>query len=390
VGVPEDLCTAALPLYQCRTALELAACCGADAVIVALLAAAGAGREQQQQQQQQADAAFLQLEALAKRQARALQPEAAATAVPAVVQRCAAALLAGGTAGMHAHEVAVRLAFPFAAPARYGAATNDSGFPPCPFLLQQLLQQHKAGQVPAAADAVRTICKALAQCGKQCAKQGAAELRKLGSVLAAWLRLPAADELEGGSLSTLLEQACTAGLTVALPALLALAPMQAQLRAEAELSVALVWRHADANRYAPLVCAAASSGSVAVLDAVLAAGGAVTLNAINQAVAAAVWARVPDQGSLGQVQLLRRGGRPPVPTDVAALLSCSGGNMAAELCHRVCPIYNLLCILSAEMDVVSTWGCQAGADGVCPARVPALGAHVPATATEGRRAKRRW
>ncbi len=346
-GAPEHLCTAAAA-PQCRALLPLAVCCGSEVVVAALVAAGAA--------EQQAGAAFQQLESLAKRQAGALQPDAAATAVPAVVQHCAAALLAAGKADIQAHAVAVRLAFPHNKPPQPGAAADGSSTPPCPWLLQQLLQRHQVGQLPVAAAAVGAVCEALVQCAQQCTKQDSQERRKLGSSLAAWLRLPAAGELAGSKLAALLEQACQAGLTKGLPALLALAAVQAELRAEAQAPLVVVGPPGGADCPAALVCAATFSGSATVLDSVLAAGGAVTLNTIHQAVAAAACSERSQKRSLRALQQLLRRGRPPVPTDVAALGSLPGGARLTELCYRLCPIYNLLFMVSCHMDGVRTWG----------------------------------
>ena len=334
VGVPGDLCSAALPLTSRKTALALAVRCGAAATAAALVAAGAATAR-----------AFPQLVELAKWKAQQLGPEAAAAAVPALVQQCAAALLAAPTDDWLLADVsfaAARLAFPHDMPpvATMGASC---GYPPCPWLHQQLLQRHQAGEVRSPPPVVGTACDALADCAGRRSRHGPHDQGELGAALAAWLSLPAAASIPADRLASLLRRLCECGLTAPLPPLLDLEPVQAALRAEAARPLAL--KADEVEESAAIMFAAASSGRGEVLDAVLAAGGAVTLNAIRsatlQALDAAADAAVPQARRV--LRLLLSRGRPAVPADVAAQLQgLRRVREIATFAYLVCPIYTAL------------------------------------------------
>ena len=116
-------------------------------------------------------------------------------------------------------------------------------FPACPWLLEQLLQWHRDGQVPEPA-AVWAACEALLECAEERQINGVGDHSALSGALVNWLSLPAAggmqDEWLDSLLSSIYECSRKAGVTLdALRALLALAPVQARLKAEATQRIAL-------------------------------------------------------------------------------------------------------------------------------------------------------
>lgn len=339
IGVSCYACTATSPLHHPRTALAVAVRCGSVAAAEALLAAGAS-----------TDGAYPQLVELARRTNLQLAPAVAAQVVPELVQQCAAALLAvplRGVALGEAHEAAAQLAFPQATP-------GGISFPACPWLLQQLLQLHGKGQIPSCAAVVWVVCNALLRCcTDQRQQSGPYDHSALNAAFAAWLSLPAAGGIAGGDLAVLLKQLCEHGLTAALPALLAQARLREQLRVEAVRPIALA-EDAVAEA-AALVCAAANSGCAEVLDAVLAAGGAVTLNAINSAVG-----RAADVRNTRALQLLLSRGRPAVPSDAAAL-GCPGVG-ANDITYVACPVYTTLDNFSGDLYLVR----EAGRWPACP------------------------
>lgn len=289
----------------------------------ALLAAGGTGGLR---------GAYLQLVELAAWKAQKLGPQAAAATVPALVQQCAAALLAvpllPGPALEEAHEAAAQLAFPRST----SHPPHCDSYPACPWLLQRLLQQHQAGQMLAPQDGVWAACSRLLVCAaerEQCGDQSA-----LCSALATWLSLPAASSMHASNLASLLKHVCHYSLPAALPAVLSLAPVPAMLRREAEQP--LVLGGPQDGTAAELVCSAAFNGRAELLDAVLAAGGAVTLNAIRSTAT-----NFDDPRTLRSLQLLLSRGRPPVPLDGAVLSRGLGADEIGR-CFTACTMYAVL------------------------------------------------
>ncbi len=327
LGIPEDCCDAALPDYRGnKTPLVVAVCCGAVSTASALLAA-GAGIE----------GAYRQLVQLAGRQTEQLGPQAAAAAVPALVQQCAAALFAAplpnGPALEEAFTAAAELAFPHGAP--------EARRPDCPWLLEQLLQLHRTSSVDAAHDSVLAACKALVSRPKFATVDHSA----LSSAIAAWISLPAAGSFGHEALTHIFTQVCENSLTALLPVLLALPRMREALQAEAKQPVALGGPEAD--NAAPLVYGAASVGCIEVLDTVLAAGGAVTLNSVR-------WAATRYNATA--LQLLLRRGRPPVPLDGNAIFPPPA--LVRNRGFAACPIYAVLDEFARDLDEVRWAVCQ--------------------------------
>lgn len=326
LGIPEDLCNAALPPAQRQEyiprharALQLAVRCGAVSTAAALVSAGAA-----------TVGAFSSLVRLAKWKTEQLGPEAAASQVPALVQQLAAALLAAPQPGRgEAEEAAAELAFPSSAP---GPEDHAASHPACPWLLQQLLQLHQAGQLPAPVDRVVRACWALLGSAALGRQNGARDLGPLSAALAAWLSLPAARSMDGYILSGLFKRICHCFYPHAamLAALLAVAPMQALIRGDADGP----WAAGEA------ACTAAKFGA-AVLDAVLAAGGTLTCFAISTAAWRSTWY---ESSWMRALKLLLSRGRPPVLLDGAQL----HGRDDAPCC-TVCPIYAVLESFAVEM-----------------------------------------
>lgn len=295
-----------------KTALEVAVTAGAAGAAAALLAA-GASIAVQVQWGflLQHQTVFGELPALAWRKAK--EPGADA---PAALQQMAAALLSrglpAGPAADTAHSVAVELAYP------YTPVDGSPGCPPCPWLLQHLLQLHISGQLGAAyAPAVEAALLKLI---------GRSETHPISEAAAAqWLNMPAAASLSVDRLQYLGCQLLKRGLAgEALAALLALptAPEALQQHAQEHLRDWMNARHMRS-----LVAGAAATERPEVLDAVLAAGGTITLNDVN--------ALATNQGWVAPraLPLMLSRGVPPVPANVPPVQVVPWSS---------CPIYALL------------------------------------------------
>ena len=259
--------------------------------------------------------------------------------MPALVQQCAEALLAVLLPAGPTLEVALAAAAELAFP-RDAAAIHASRHPACPWLLQQLLRLHRDGRVLSPERGVWAAASALLKC----AEPGRHSSSTLGSTLATWLSLPAAGSIAPDRLASMFSKVCEHGLADALPALLRMPAVQALLREEAAQPLAL-----SANRAAQLVCSAAGLGRAEVLDAVLAAGGAVTLNAVRSAATQLGAAASPR--ALRALQLLLRRGRPLVPLDGRALGALLGVGYH-DTKFTACPIFAVLACCAASMDQV--------------------------------------
>lgn len=201
----------------------------------------------------------------------AVEPGDAAAAVPAAVQRMASVLLAHGlppgAASSKAHETAVKLAYP--KPPHGGGAAQPQP-PPCGWMLQHLLQMHTSGQLGSAhAAAVADVVEALTE--------HAAGEPGVEAVVAQWLSVPAAADIEAHRLGCRLLEQGVAG--EALSALLAQPGAAAALQQRAS---ECVFDSLNIAFRPSLVASAAASERSEALDAVFAAGGTVTLNDINR------------------------------------------------------------------------------------------------------------
>lgn len=352
-------------LHSPLTPLQLAVSCGHAAAAAALLQAGA-----------HTDGSFNELLPFARWQAAALG-QAAGAQLPPLVQRLAGLLCSAdmsSAAVVEAHRAAAHLAFPHHPYVYSGTAR----LPPCPWLLEHLLQLHRAGAIPGAATelaaAIAPVCAAI--CSKPpppaeqqpwgpAAPQGRAARDAL---LAGWLRLPAAASMPAHVLTRTFRDACERGLTnAALPALLALAPVQALLRAEAEEplafgAVSFVPVGAVPTPLvlaAPLVRAAAGTRRAAVLDAVLAAGGAITLNTVRSAVHHAArdhcWElhhtdECVNEAGLRALKLLLSRGRPRVQRMCEPDLPQGTADYPT---YTACPIYAALHAFHCHLESVS-------------------------------------
>lgn len=118
--------------------------------------------------------------------------------------------------------------------------------------------------------------------------------------------------------------------TAALPALLQLDSMREVLRHDAQHLPGRPQQGEQCGNAHTLVVAAAATGQPEALDALLAAGGAITLQAVNAAVQRGV--RWDAEESMVMLRLLLSRGVPAVPAEVP--------DTAAAL--QTCPIYVLL------------------------------------------------
>lgn len=242
---------------------------------------------------------------------------AAVADVPAAVQRMAEALMSGGVDPAPAinswqllspvtklHEAAVALALPHR---QIGSVDYPARFPPCPWLLDHLFQLHSAGgplAVPAGVEGVTTVLKQLPDRPGEAAE----------AALKQWLSLPAALTLGGRELLSL------AGRLLDRRMHLGTLPL---LLERQEVRDALV-QTADATQLtrfgsiSDFVVAAAAAAGAPLLDAVLAAGGGVSLSALHSVLQHAT------EGGPSTLRLLLSCGVPLVPGDdePAHLESC--------------------------------------------------------------------
>ena len=332
IGVPVDLCSAVrdrkLATLIGVTPLQLAVRCGAAAAAAALLSAGAA-----------AAGAFAQLLSLATWKSEQLGLQAAATAVPQLVQDVAEALLHAplhGLAAAEAHGIAAQLAFPH----------RQRGSPPaCTWLLQLLLTLQQELQLAEPAAAVRAAWENLLVCPDHNGK--------LDVTLAAWLSLPAVAGMPANRLVDAFQKLCDRGMAAAVRVLLALAPVQALLQAEA---LPITWGgRLGGPATVPLVSAAAFAAARTsvdnVLDAALAAGGAVTLPAILVAAQHAL--NPARKEGVGALRLLLSRGRPPLPVlDCAALPGWPNQPDVERSAFSACPILATLQHVYAGMDMV--------------------------------------
>lgn len=252
-----------------------------------------------------------------------------------LVQRMAALLLdarpLSGDSMKSCHESAVWLAFP------------ERGEEPCPWLLDRLLRLHNSGELGATQEAAQSVDALL-----HCLLPDYLEPTDAGSLDAAvaqWLRVPAAQHLGGDTLVRLARQTFQHRLTAAaLPALLQLEGMRDVLLQEAQGSPAV---HAHSTfkspPYATLVAAAASTGQPQALDAVLAAGGTLTLQAVTEVVENVSKFYDSPESSQATLRLLLSRHAPPVPAEVP--------DVGAAI--RVCPLYSALCQFGSDCELVS-------------------------------------
>ncbi len=252
----------------------------------------------------------------------------AAAAVPAAVQRMAELLLAqglppGGPA-IGAHKAAVQLTHP-------DPPTSDVDEPqppPCDWMLHHLLQMHTSGQL--GRDYAPAVAAAL-----QALLDHAAEEPGLEAAAAQWLSVPAAADIEAHRLKFLgcrLLQQGVAG--EALSALLALPAVREALQAAAGTPLR-DWM--NARHLKSLVASAAAGGRPEALDAVLAAGGTITLNDVNW------FAGMGERQSPQGLALLLSRGVPLVPADVPP---------GQVVWWSACPVYALLQGFCDQLDLV--------------------------------------
>lgn len=312
--------------WMVRTPLQVAILSGAASAAAALLAAETRA-EQDRPIFRHSSQYFSLLPALAQRTAKEAGATAAEEAVPAALQQMCSVPAGGlppGHAARDAYTSAVQLAFP-PAPARAPGPVP----PRWDWLLQHLLQLHTSGQLGAEhATAVASAVDALARLSAEDPRAEAAAVQ--------WLRVPAAAGLTPPQLDSMLQQGLAGE---ALSALLAHPAARQALLERAQV------RPCDQRAAAPisLVATAASTELPEVLDAVLAAGGAVTLNDVNLLATARGWASNP-----GALALLLSRGVPPVPVEAPA---------GQEVPWGVCPIYAVLQMVNDELAYVSLMLC---------------------------------
>ena len=147
--------------------------------------------------------------------------------------------------------------------------------------------------------------------------------------VAAWLQLPAVPEIEQEAVVNMATKACKQGSVGVLPALLALPQVQAALRDSTALTTG-----EGGFTGAEVVLAAAATGRGDALDAVLAAGGGVSISVLRMGEGEEQqWGAGPAVGPAKQLQLLLSRGVPPVPKESSDL--------------SVNPIY---CLLECQRD----------------------------------------
>lgn len=289
-------------------------------------------------------------------------PAAASESVPEAVQRMATLLLEArplsGPSMVACHKAAIELAFPRDPPRPGGYALPRERAPACPWLLDRLLQLHSSGAVFMAETAAPSVEALLTHLLRNHSADRAGSTAGLDALVVQWLRIPAAQRLGSRSLASLGRLICQRDLTaVALPALLQLKAVRQALREDAQRLLL----DSDSERLSDgahsLVAAAAATGQAQALDAVLAAGGAVTLQALSAVISrSGVWLNswLDAERSLSALRLLLSRHVPPVP----AAVPDTGSAILA------CPIYALLDAYDYDEGEVS-----AAAPGACPAGV---------------------
>ena len=329
-------------LYSLRPPLWLAVQLGACDAAAALVAA---GAELGVSSYDSAWGTLIKL-ATAK-SAAAGTPAAASRSVPQLVQRMAALLLEArplSAPSMDAcHAAAAALAFPCCTQPPCDDEWPCDWAPPCPWLLERLLQLHTSGEVPATEETAQALQFLSTELLQERPNEGAVCPASLEALVVQWLRVPAAQHLSRYGLLFLGQRVCQRSLTAAaLPELLQL-PGVSQALAEVtqHLPRGDEWMWQQDVHPHTLVVAAASTGQPGALDAVLAAGGAVTLQALNNVMGRVGWR---DGGSsLATLRLLLSRHVPPVPAEVPD----------RRIAIRACPIYALLQLHMTQQCFVS-------------------------------------